>query len=193
MRKIGLTGGIGTGKTTVGKIFAVLDVPVYSADDRAKWLMSKDAVVRESLIKEFGGEVFSDNGLNRPFLAEIVFSNPKKLKALNSIVHPAVGNDFEQWCANQNSSYVLKEAAILFEAGLNNSLDQVICVSADLETRISRVIGRDGATKGQVLARINNQMDLSEIEKSSDFVIKNNPGDSLIPQVMEIHNKLRNG
>ncbi|MFT6850354.1 MAG: dephospho-CoA kinase [Sphingobacteriales bacterium] len=193
MRKIGLTGGIGTGKTTVGKIFAVLDVPVYSADDRAKWLMSNDAVVRENLIKEFGGEVFSDNGLNRPFLAEIVFSNPNKLKALNSIVHPAVRNDFELWCVNQNSSYVLKEAAILFEAGLNKSLDQVICVSADVESRISRVIGRDGVTKEQVLARINNQMDLSEIEKSSDFVIHNNPGDSLIPQVMEIHNKLRNG
>ena len=193
MKKIGLTGGIGTGKTTVGKIFAVLGIPVYSADDRAKWLMGNDSTVRENLIMEFGDEVFNANGLNRPFLAEIVFSKPEKLKSLNAIVHPAVGKDFENWCARQDSNYVVKEAAILFEAGLNKKLDKVVCVSADLETRISRVIGRDNVSKEQVLARINNQMDLPEVEKLSDFVIKNNPTDTLIPQVMAIHKELNNG
>jgi dephospho-CoA kinase len=136
--KVGVTGGIGSGKSTVSKIFSILGIPIYSADDRAKWLMIEDSVLKEKIISAFGIESYSESGqLNRTFLAKTVFSDPKKVKQINGLVHPAVKDDFNSWVNTQSSPYVLKEAALIFETGGQNLLDYVINVSAPLRIRVS--------------------------------------------------------
>jgi dephospho-CoA kinase len=189
---IGITGGIGSGKSTVAKIFNILGIPVYSADDRAKWLMSNDADLKDQIIVNFGKEsYFEDGSLNRSYLASRVFNDEEKISIINSLVHPSVKKDFEKWVLNQNSPYILKEAALLFESGSYKDLDKVINVSAPLKIRINRVLLRDPQrSENQINDIINKQLPDEEKNLKADFVIKNSDNRLLIPQVMQIHHEL---
>ena len=191
MLKIGVTGGIGSGKTTVCKIFEVLDIPVYYADPRAKLLMIEDSKLVKEIKKLLGDKSYNkDKSLNRKYIANIIFNDKNKLNALNALVHPAVKDDFDKWCDSQNSPYVLKEAALLFENGSYKSLDKTILVSAPLELRVLRVMKRDNHTRESILSRVRNQMPESEKEKLADIIIKNDNDISLISQIIEIHRQL---
>lgn len=187
--QIGITGGIGSGKSLVSRIFNLLGAPVYDADSRAKTLMTTDGILVSQIKKEFGVLSFhSDGGLNREYLAKHVFNDPEKLKLLNSLVHPRVGEDFNQWVKDQNSVYVLKEAALLFEAKSNTALDKIIVVSSPEELRISRVLHRDKhRTADQVKDIIRNQLKEEEKLKLADYIITNDESRPLIPQVLELH------
>ncbi|MFH6948602.1 dephospho-CoA kinase [Flavobacterium sp. FlaQc-51] len=170
---IGLTGGIGSGKTTIANYFATMRVPVYIADDAAKKVMQSKSIT-EQIKTTFGDSLFENEILNRAKLAEIVFNNADKLAALNSIVHPAVKNDFELWLLdNKNSEYVIYEAAILFESGRYKECDVIITVTAAEEIRIERVIKRDNTTREQVLSRMKMQWNDEKRISLSNFVINN--------------------
>ena len=186
MLKVGLTGGIGSGKTTVSEIFHSLGVPVYNSDERAKYLMENDPSLRVNIIQYFGEESYRSEGLNRSYLAQEVFSDKAKLEKLNSIVHPIVASDFEGWCLEQKAPFILKEAAILIESGAYIGLDEIIVVTASENTRIDRVIERDKINAGEVRHRMNNQISDSERLEYADFVIENDGKQMLISQVKEI-------
>jgi dephospho-CoA kinase len=187
----GITGGIGSGKSLVCKIFQCLDVPVYDADSRAKALMNRDEVLVNQIKKEFGEDAYSDGTLNRKHLGEKAFGNPDKLKMLDSLVHPRVALDYEQWVKQQSHPYVIKEAALLFEAGSYKSLDKIIVVSAPEDLRIKRVIVRDHHRSEQMIRDIiKNQMPESEKLDRADFVIVNDESQLVIPQVIAIHQHL---
>ena len=196
MLKIGITGGIGTGKTTACKLFQKYNIPVYFADDRAKWLMNHQPELRESLLRVFGKKVYNEKGLlDRAYLGSIVFQDQAKLDELNSIVHPAVFLDGQKWQAEQEARgvpYSLKEAALLFETGSYLNLDKIIVVSVPDDIRIARVMQRNNATKEEVMARINKQMLQSEKEAKADFVLTNISLESLEEQVAELHAQLLN-
>ena len=188
---IGLTGGIGSGKTTVAKIFEGMGVPVYIADLEAKKIMDLPQVI-EKIRKRFGEEVFKDYSLDRQKLAKIVFQNPEKLRQLNSIVHPLVKERFEQWVRQKSfSPFVIKEAAILFESGSYKDCNKIITVTAPLNIKIERIISRDNTQKELILDRINNQWtDEMRISKS-DFIIENIDFESTKKKVAEILNRLK--
>ena len=170
---IGLTGGIGSGKTTIANHFIAAGIPVYIADDEARKIMQSAAIINE-IKNVFGNAIFEKGILNREKLAQIVFSTPKKLKLLNSIIHPAVKKHFDNWVLDhKNNSFVIYEAAILFESGSYKNCDKIITVTAPLETRIQRVIQRDKTTREQVLKRINAQWNDDQRIAKSDFVIEN--------------------
>ena len=190
MLKVGLTGGIGSGKTTVAEIFYSLGIPVYNSDERAKYLMENDPSLRVAIIEYFGEESYRSEGLNRLYLSKEVFSDKSKLQKLNSLVHPVVGNDFAVWCKNQSAPFVVKEAAILIESGAYKGLDKIIIITASENTRMDRVMDRDDVKASEVRDRINNQMADSERLKYADFIIDNDGSKMLIPQVKEIFNKL---
>ncbi|RXJ50756.1 dephospho-CoA kinase [Gelidibacter gilvus] len=190
MKIVGLTGGIGSGKTTVAKMFQELGVPLYIADDRAKVLMNTSKIIRRKLIHLFGEEAYKDNELNRPFLASKIFENANLLKQMNAIVHPKVGADFLRWKEKQTAVYVLKEAAIIFENNMASQYDLIITVVADLDQRIARVINRDNTTEAKVLAIVNNQLSDDEKAKQSDFVIINHDLEQTKVQVLKIHQQL---
>lgn len=189
---VGITGGIGSGKSTVCKIFQLLGIPVYSSDDRAKWLMANDQQLKSEISSAFGTESYlTDGAVNRTFLAEKVFSDPEKVKQVNKLVHPAVGKDFRTWAESQKSPYVLKEAALLFETGAAKELDKVINVSSPLKIRVARILMRDPhRDEAQVNHIIDQQMPDEEKNELANFVIKNTDSKLLIPQVLEIHRKL---
>lgn len=191
MKTIGLTGGIGSGKTTVAKIFEVLGVPIYYADDKAKELYVTDQVMKKEIIEAFGEQTYIDNKLNKKHLAKEVFSDSEKLKLLNLIVHPRVKIDFENWKnKHAEATYLIKEAAILIEARGHLECDKIILVTASQEIRIERVMFRDSSTKKEVLDRINKQLSDEEKLKFSDFEIDNSGDKMLIPQIMKIHEEL---
>lgn len=190
--QIGITGGIGTGKSLVTRIFSLLAVPVYDADSRAKSIMTTDGILVSQIKKEFGVLSFrADGSVNREHLAEHVFSDPDKLNVLNSLVHPRVREDFKQWANAQRSAYVLKEAALLFETGSNTVLDKVIVVSAPEEMRINRVLQRDKhRTEQQVRDIMDNQWKEEEKLSRADYILVNDERTPLIPQVLELHKQL---
>jgi dephospho-CoA kinase len=192
MQHLGITGGIGSGKTTVCKIFETLGIPVYYADDRAKYLMSHDPVLIAGIIELFGSEAFLEpHLLNRAHIAQVAFNDKEKLNQLNALVHPAVAQDGLNWqVAQHNVPYTLKEAALLFESGSYRNLDKIIVVAAPLELRIQRVMARDEAKREEVEARISKQMPEAEKVKLADFVINNDGKSPLISQVMAIHFKI---
>jgi dephospho-CoA kinase len=196
MIKVGITGGIGSGKTTVCEVFERLGVPVYYADKQAKYLMETDKNLREAIRQLFGDEAFdAENNLNRAFIAGIVFKDEEKLLALNALVHPAVKADYDSWnaiLARKEYPYSLKEAALLVESGSYKDLDKLIVVSAPLEDRIKRVMARDNITAEQVKARIDAQLPESEKVKLADYVIDNNLIMELVPQVGKVHLDLLN-
>jgi dephospho-CoA kinase len=188
--RIGLTGGIGSGKSTVAQLFEVLGIPVYYADDAAKQLMNTDAELKMVIQKHLGIEIYKNNKLDRQYLASIVFNDPAKLDLLNSIVHPATIRDAEQWMKQQTSPYAIKEAALLFESGAAEHTDYVIGVYAPEDLRIKRTMDRDGLNREEVLKRISRQIDEEMKMKLCDFIINNDEQQLIIPQVMELHEKL---
>lgn len=187
---IGITGGIGSGKTLICRIFSVLGIAVYDADREAKELMNKDAGLRASLIKHFGPQVYNEAGeLDRAFLSASVFQDAAKLDLLNGIVHPVVIQAGIDWMNRQTGSYSVKEAALLFESGSYQANDYNILVFAPVEERIRRVMARDGMSRQQVQDRINNQMPEDEKMKLADFVIYNDGVQAVIPQVLALHER----
>jgi len=192
MIKVGITGGIGSGKSTVCKVFSVLGVPVFYADSTAKQLMNSDPLLRDQLIHLFGAAVYlPDHTIDRKYLAGIVFSNTSLLEKLNHIVHPAVRKAFDDWCLNQNSPYIIHEAAILFESGFYKMMDKTIMVYTDEHERIERVVKRDKIPVEMVIQRMKNQWKDEEKIKLADYVIGNNDRELIIPQIVEIDKKLR--
>ena len=186
MKLIGITGGIGSGKSTIAKVFMSLSYPVYNSDTKAKEFINSNEELINSIKLSFGNDIYNSNGLDRKKMASIVFNNPEKLELLNSIIHPAVGEDFEKWVDSQNTSFILKEAAILFETGIYRSLHKTILVSAPQETRIERVIKRDNTNQEEVLSRMNNQWSEEKKTELADYVIDNSGDKLVIPQVLEI-------
>ncbi|MCX6299291.1 MAG: dephospho-CoA kinase [Bacteroidetes bacterium] len=189
MLKIGLTGGIGSGKTTVSQIFKILGVPVFDADTAAKEAMEHNPVLKEKLITTFGTAVFVEHKLNRKYLADIVFNDAHQLDVLNALVHPITIAAAADWFATQNSPYVIKEAALIFEAGAGVGLDYIIGVFAPTALRIKRVMDRDHLSREDVLSRMNRQIDDQIKMKLCDFVIQNNNQALLTKQVLELHEK----
>lgn len=193
MIKVGITGNIGSGKSTIAKLFALLGIPVYDADSRAKSIMVEDEQLKSELITQFGQETyFADATLNRAHLSQQVFNNPAQLKILNSIVHPGVFRDFNFWLNQYKATqipYILKEAALLIESGSYKDLDYLILVQADEEIRLQRSMARDAASAEAILARMKNQMPQENKLPFAQFFIQNN-NDLLIPQVLAIHREL---
>jgi dephospho-CoA kinase len=191
--QIGITGGIGSGKTLVSKIFACLGIPVYDADSHAKELMTTDGILVSQIKKEFGDlSYLSDGTLNRKYLSEVVFNKQERLDVLNKLVHPRVGENYTQWVKRHNNkAYVLKEAALLFETGSYQALNKIIVVHAPEEVRIKRVIHRDGRAEQQVREIIRKQMSEEEKQKRADFIIYNDESSLIIPQVLALHNRLQ--
>ncbi|WP_370214331.1 dephospho-CoA kinase [Mesoflavibacter profundi] len=187
---VGLTGGIGSGKTTVAKYFEELGVPVYIADLEAKALMNRSKVIRRKLIALFGNEAYLENTLNRPFIAQQIFNDKKLLNAMNAIVHPKVASHFKRWVNKQDSPYVISEAAILFENGSYKKYDYIITVTAPEHIRLQRVIKRDNSNKQKVEAIMANQWSDQEKIKRSDFVIENIDLEQTKIQVRKIHKKI---
>lgn len=190
--QIGITGGIGSGKSLICRIFSVLGIPVYDADSRAKAVMTTDGILVSQIKQEFGTLAYnSDGSLNRKYLAETVFNNPDRLHTLNSLVHPRVGEDYKNWLNSQKQvPYVIKEAALLIEAGSYQSLDHIIVVQAPESVRIQRVLKRDAhRTEQDVKAIIRNQMRDEEKLQLADEVIVNDGTNLVIPQVLHLHKK----
>lgn len=188
MQIIGITGGIGSGKSTVARIFGLLGIPVYSADDAAKEIMVKDQLLIAQIKDHFGAEAYlPDGNLNRKFISNIVFSDKAQLEKLNSIVHPATIRDSEVWAQKQRSPYVIKEAALLFETESFHHVNRTIGVYAPESLRILRVMKRDGVSRDEVLARMHKQIDDRIKMKLSDFVIYNDEQQMVIPQVLALH------
>lgn len=189
---VGISGGIGAGKTLISKIFSLLNIPIYNADERAKWLMVNHQTLKNNIVKEFGEESYDkDGGLNRRYLANIVFSDPEKTSRINELVHPAVGEDFKQWADSQHTVYVLKEAALLFETGSYKSLDYTIHVTASESIRIDRVKSRDPQrSTDQIRQIILKQFTDKEKNKLADFLVTNDESILVIPQVIKIHEQL---
>lgn len=190
--RIGITGGIGVGKSTVCEIFKRLDVPVYDADSRAKFLMQNNPQLIKDIKEAFGWDAYiKDNLLNREYLAKIVFNNLDKLEKLNALVHPRVGEDYIEWIKeNEDKPYSLKEAALLFEAKSYKTLHKVIVVTCPINMRIERIAKRDHVKKEDILKRINNQMTDKERLSKADYVISNDGQRSLIEQSIDIHHKI---
>jgi len=192
MLKIGITGSIGAGKSTVAGIFKVLGVPVFDADAIAKSILNSDPALRAQIIAAFGSETYKNGLLDRKYLATLVFNNPNQLAKLNALVHPATIKAANSWAKHweeQGSPYIVKEAALLFEAGTNVGLDFIIGVTAPEDLRITRVMARDHVTRGEVLKRMQHQLDDTKKMERCDIVIDNNEKALLIPQVLTLHQK----
>ena len=187
MYKVGITGGIGSGKSTVCALLAEYGVPVYDSDSRAKALMSESQVLRRSLQEAFGEECYNEQGLNRAYLAEKVFGDKEALVKLNSIVHPAVRADFKAWADAQRAAYVVLESAILFEAGFEGEVDTTLAVMAPMEERIRRTVSRDGSDRAAVEARIANQMSDDELHRRAKRTIVNLRKEYLESDVEQLH------
>lgn len=190
MRVVGLTGGIGSGKTTVAKMFEEFGIPVYIADTEAKLLMNRSKVIKRKLKQLLGDDAYVDEQLNRTFVASKIFNNKTLLEDVNAIVHPRVAKHFKRWLAKQSAPYIIKEVAVLFENGSYKECDYIITVSAPVEVRIQRVLKRDNTTRTKVNAIIKNQWSDDQRFKHSDFMINNENLDHTKEQVRKIHAKI---
>ena len=188
---VGITGGIGSGKSTVCEIFKILGVPVFEADKVARNLMNENSVIRQNLVEWFGNEIYSENQLNRKLLAEHIFNDNNLLTKVNSLVHPIVREEFEKWKNKQETVYSVYEAAILFESGFYKLMDFTILITAPEQIRINRVMKRDNLSQDQVVARINNQWTDDKKRKLATTVIINDNKNLIIPQIIEIDKKLK--
>ena len=186
MKKIGLTGGIGVGKTYVAQVFKNLDIPIFNADIQAKECLSNNIELIQAVKQEFGKKMYVNNILQKEILANIVFQDNIALEKLNLLVHPVVKSKFSLWCKEQNVKLIIKEAAILYESGSHLDLDAVICVSAPEDLRIKRIQERDGLLEEDIRHRMNNQMLQSEKEKLSDYIIYNDEKQLVLPQILKI-------
>lgn len=190
MIKVGITGGIGAGKSFVCKRFAAMGFPVFDCDKESKLLMNTHQVVRFRLTELLGQECYQNDTLNRAFVAEKIFNNPTLKQQVEAIVHPIVAEQFSQWASEQNAPIVLVESAILYESGFDKQVDKVIVVDANTETRIERTMKRDACSKEQAEQRINAQMSNQEKIKKADYIIQNNPGSDINSQLFELMKKL---
>jgi dephospho-CoA kinase len=188
--KIGVTGGIGSGKTTVCKVFTAIGIPVFSADNEAKKLMESDPQVMEQVNSIAGYDIYQGGTLNRAELAELIFNSRDLLERINGVVHPAVRRQFEIWYSDQEAGYVILEAAILFETGSYKTVDRIITVIAPFEERIERVVRRNSLTREQIMERIRNQSDDEYKISRSDFVIDNSDNRMIIPEILRIHDEI---
>ena len=196
MLRIGITGGIGSGKSVVSRVFSLLGIPLYDSDQRARWVMEHDALLREQLLSTFGPDTYTAAGqLNRPALARTVFADPAQLARLNTLVHPRVGEDFARWAAAQQAAgapYILKEAALLFESGAYKTLGRIITVAAPLAVRETRVLRRDPhRTAADVQAIIGKQLGEDERQQRADYVVHNDDMQLVLPQVLALDAQLR--
>ncbi len=187
---IGLTGGIGSGKSTVAKIFAQLGIPVLDADATAKAIMNEDRSVKTKLIELFGEDAYKENQLNRPYIAQIVFEDAFKLQQLNAIIHPITIQYAKEWASKQSAPYVIKEAALFFESGSTEGVEKIIGVTAPKHIRIQRVMQRDQITREDVIKRMEHQLEDSLKMKLCDWVIQNDDMHLLIPQILAIHQEI---
>ena len=187
MKIVGLTGGIGSGKSTVLNEFKDLGIKTYSADNAAKTLINTDRALIDSIKKVFGNNIYQKNKIDTKQLSKIVFQDSDKLKVLNSIIHPAVSNDFDSFIKANDEIYIVKEVAIIFETKSENAYDKIILVRAPLEERIKRVLLRDDTSRDDVIKRINNQVDESSIISKCDYIIDNNNQLDLKGKVIQIH------
>jgi dephospho-CoA kinase len=190
MLKVGLTGGIGSGKSLVAEMFKLLGVPVLHADDTARYLMEHDTKLKSAIGQLFGKEVYENGRLNRPFLASVVFNDKSKLEQLNALVHPATIAFAQQWAASQTTPYTIKEAAIFFESGSYKDMDKMIGVYAPVEMRLERAMRRDNVTAEVIRQRMDKQMNEEEKMKRCDFIIYNDGTRSVIDQVLSLHQQL---
>lgn len=190
-KMIGLTGGIGAGKSVVAKIFSTLRIPVFNADEVAKQMMQTSPIIKAQLIEQFGTDIYNASGLDKEKLAAIVFADPFQLQLLNAIVHPLTIQAAKDWAAKQTAPYVIKEAALIFESGAADGLFKVIGVTAPLSLRTHRVMQRDGITKEQVDARMQHQISDTIKMRLCDYVVQNNNQKMLIPQVLELDRAIR--
>ena len=189
---VGITGGIGSGKTRIVELFESLGVPCYIADREAKRLMNEDADVKKAIIGLFGNEAYASGILDRTLLGNIVFTQPQKLNALNAIVHPAVAKDFKNWVDNQHYPYVIKEVAILFETGGYKQVDKTLLIKAPKETRIARVMKRDASNKKSIIDRMQNQWSDDKKIPLADFVIENSVWEQTKKEVKQLHQQFLN-
>jgi dephospho-CoA kinase len=188
---VGLTGGIGSGKSIVGKVFSKLNVPVYNADQEARLLTESDTNIRNELTKLLGNHIFTGEKLNRTLMAELVFNDPCLLKAVNLIIHPRVAIHFKHWCADfAKRPYVVHESAILFESGTYQLFDYLILITAPVETRIERVLDRQGMTRDKALAIMHNQLPEKEYSDNVNYIIYNDGLTPVLPQILHIHEQL---
>lgn len=184
MKIVGLTGGIGSGKSTVAELLQVYGVPVYDSDSRSKWLCQTDSELIEGLKQLFGNNVYhTDGSLNRPFMSQAIFNDKALLQASNNLIHPVVSKDFSEWVHHQKAPFVVQETAILFEAGLEKRYDAIICVTAPEALRMERICSRSSLKPEEVLARMSNQLTEEERIRRSDFVLINDDTTPLIPQL----------
>lgn len=191
--KLAITGSIGSGKSVVSRMMNVLGVPVYDCDVNAKRLMTDDGFIVSELKRMFGDECYEDDGtLNRQYIASRIFTDKENIKRVNSLVHPVVKRDFEEWAARQESSVVAVETAILYESGMIEAVDKVLVVWADRETAISRTMQRSGMNRIQVENRMNNQMSVDDLLLMSDYSLYNDGDEPLLPRVMSVVEELKN-
>lgn len=191
MFKVGLTGGIGSGKTLVCSVLEKLGAAVYNADREAKRVMNEDPELKMHISTLFGNQAYGGGVLNREYLASLVFKDPEMLDKLNDLVHPAVGQDFIEWVKKQSHlPYVVKEAAILFESGSDQGMDLTVLVYAGTELRLNRVMLRDGMSREEVLNRMDKQMSEEEKKKRADYIVYNDGSQMLLPQIIELHNMI---
>jgi dephospho-CoA kinase len=191
MKRVGVTGGIGSGKTLVCKVFNILGIPVYNADHSARMLVDKEILLQNELKAFFGDGIFTDKGLNRPLFSSMIFHQKQKLDAANRIIHPWVRKDFEQWAAlHQDKAYVVEEAAILFESGGYKMMDKCITVVSPIELRIKRLLKRPGLTPERIEEILNNQWTDKERIRYSDFILINDEKIPLLPQILHVHRQI---
>lgn len=190
MLRVGLTGGIGSGKSTIARVFEVLGVPVYYADSAGRMLVDNDPGIRTEIIKHFGKESYKDGRLDRQYISTIVFGDEKKRELLNEITHPVIISDAAKWMKKQNAAYIIKEAALIFESGSEKDLDYVIGVKSPRGLRIKRVMERDSTSKAEVIKKMESQMDEDVKMKKCDFLLINDEQQLLVPQVMALHQQL---
>ena len=192
MISIGITGGIGSGKSTVCKVFRLLGVPVFEADKIAKKLINSNLEIKDRLIDLYGKDIYTENGLvNRKKLAEIIFNDDFQLAKVNALIHPAVRNEYYNWLKNQNTTYIIHEAAILFESGFYEMMDFTILVSAPESQRIERVIKRDKISENEIKERVTKQWTDEQKQKLATIEIKNNNQNLLIPEIVRINNQIK--
>jgi dephospho-CoA kinase len=193
MIKVGITGGIGSGKSLICQVFLKLGIPVYSADDAARYLMDHDSEIRKNIISVFGMEIYTGEKLNRSLLAEEIFKDPDLLASINRIVHPGVGDDFARWCAHYTHlPFVIQESAILFESNAFHFFDYVILVTAPEEIRIQRVLSRPGMNREKIVRIMQNQLPEDEKIVRSHFVIKNDGISLVLPSILSVYSKISN-
>jgi dephospho-CoA kinase len=186
-RRLGVTGGIGSGKTTVCRIFRVLGVPVFVADAAAREVMNNDPGIRDRINSIAGKDLYSGGELDRMELARLIFNRPEMLKSVNAVVHPVVLQIFSKWADESDAPYVIMEAAVLFESKADSFVDRVVSISAPVEERIARVMGRNELSREQVIERIKNQLEDDEREEQSYYVINNADNEMIIPEILKIH------